>query len=243
MKGDVTRWTPATPTAGMSHARGGHGMFDVRSTRYFTMLVATMALTASPRTARAQSPTNQELLQRIAAMEAQLIELKNLLKAQAGIEEPKVSDPEPEAMKAEDRVFLDYLHDLKYGGSLDTYYGFNFNRPLGRVNLLRAYDVTSNNFSLNQASVVLESAPDVEAGRRFGARSICSTARRPKRCRAACRTSRTSSTRTPPGSPRPTPRSRSKPTTSSAGNGTNPGRAARRRRRTCTAARFTRVSR
>ena len=65
---------------------------------------------------------------------------------------------------------LDYLHGLKYGGSLDTYYGFNFNRPVGRVNLLRAYDVTSNNFTLNQASVVLESAPDLEAGRRFGAR-------------------------------------------------------------------------
>ena len=50
------------------------------------------------------------------------------------------------------------------------YYGFNFNRPVGRVNLLRAYDVTSNNFSLNQASVLMESAPDPAAGRRFGGR-------------------------------------------------------------------------
>ena len=47
---------------------------------------------------------------------------------------------------------------------------FNFNRPVGRVTYLRAYDVTSNNFSLNQASMLVESPPDVDAGRRFGAR-------------------------------------------------------------------------
>ncbi|MGD0922802.1 MAG: porin [Terriglobia bacterium] len=54
--------------------------------------------------------------------------------------------------------------------NLDGYYGYNFNRPVGRVNLLRAYDVSSNSFSLNQANVVIERAPDVQAGRRFGAR-------------------------------------------------------------------------
>jgi hypothetical protein len=54
--------------------------------------------------------------------------------------------------------------------NLDTYYGYNFNRPIGRINLLRAYDVTSNSFSLNQANVVIERAPDVQAGRRFGVR-------------------------------------------------------------------------
>src|ERR1017187_5263800 len=32
----------------------------------------------------------------------------------------------------------------------DGYYGFNFNNPIGRVNLLRAYDVSANAFSLNQ---------------------------------------------------------------------------------------------
>lgn len=53
---------------------------------------------------------------------------------------------------------------------LDGYYGWNFNRPVGRVNLLRANDVLSNNFSLNQASLILERAPDVAAGRRYGAR-------------------------------------------------------------------------
>jgi hypothetical protein len=52
----------------------------------------------------------------------------------------------------------------------DGYYGFNFNNPIGRVNLLRAYDVSSNAFSLNQAGVVLENAPDLARGKRFGVR-------------------------------------------------------------------------
>ena len=54
--------------------------------------------------------------------------------------------------------------------ALDGYYGFNFNNPIGRANLLRAYDVSSNAFSLNQAGLVLENAPDPEHGKRFGLR-------------------------------------------------------------------------
>jgi hypothetical protein len=52
----------------------------------------------------------------------------------------------------------------------DGYYGFNFNNPIGRVNLLRAYDVSSNAFSLNQADVIVENAPDPANGKRFGLR-------------------------------------------------------------------------
>src|ERR1035438_3357518 len=53
---------------------------------------------------------------------------------------------------------------------LDGYYGYNFNNPIGRVNLLRAYDVSSNAFSLNQADLVLENAADPAHGKRFGLR-------------------------------------------------------------------------
>jgi predicted porin len=65
---------------------------------------------------------------------------------------------------------IDFVRDMKIGVGLDTYYGWNFNRPIGRVNLLRAYDVTSNSFSLNQVSLILERPVDLDAGRRFGAR-------------------------------------------------------------------------
>jgi hypothetical protein len=53
---------------------------------------------------------------------------------------------------------------------LDGYYALNFNNPIGRVNLLRAYDVSSNSFSLSQAGVVLENAADPDHGKRFGLR-------------------------------------------------------------------------
>jgi len=53
---------------------------------------------------------------------------------------------------------------------LDGYYGYNFNNPIGRVNILRAYDVSSNSFSLNQADVVLENPADPAHGKRFGLR-------------------------------------------------------------------------
>jgi hypothetical protein len=69
-----------------------------------------------------------------------------------------------------DRGILDYLKGTTINAMVDGYYDYNFNDPVGRVNLLRAYDVLSNVFGLNQADVVFERAPDVGAGRRYGAR-------------------------------------------------------------------------
>jgi Putative beta-barrel porin-2, OmpL-like. bbp2 len=64
----------------------------------------------------------------------------------------------------------DVLHGTTLNFLFDGYYAYNFNDPIGRVNLLRAYDISSNAFSLNQADIVLENAPDLANGRRFGAR-------------------------------------------------------------------------
>jgi hypothetical protein len=52
----------------------------------------------------------------------------------------------------------------------DGYFENNFNNPTGRVNDLRAYDVLSRTFSINQADLILALDPDVEHGRRYGAR-------------------------------------------------------------------------
>jgi len=135
------------------------------------ILLTTLGIAMAPQAVLAQNLTNQQLLERIELLEAQLAELKSVVRAQpAGVQVRGAEAPQSEAEKTAASPSLDYPRDLKYGGSLDTYYGFNFNRPVGRVNLLRAYDVMSNNFSLNQASVVLESVPDAEAGRRFGGR-------------------------------------------------------------------------
>lgn len=75
-----------------------------------------------------------------------------------------------ESAHAVDRAIPDFLHGATLNVALDEYYSFNFNRPVGRVNALRAYDVLSNNISLNQADVVFERASDVADGRRFGVR-------------------------------------------------------------------------
>ena len=64
----------------------------------------------------------------------------------------------------------DFLRGMTINALLDTYYEYNFNDPIGRVNLLRAYDVSSNSFSLNQADLVVESAPDMSIDKRVGMR-------------------------------------------------------------------------
>ena len=89
--------------------------------------------------------------------------------AQAVAEEQK-QPPSQAQLTTDDRKILDYLKGTTINVGIDGYYEYNFNAPVGRVNLLRAYDVLSNNFSLNQASLIIERAPDVEAGRRYGAR-------------------------------------------------------------------------
>ena len=64
----------------------------------------------------------------------------------------------------------DFLRGTTVNFQVDGYYSYNFNAPIGRANLLRAYDVLSNAFSLNQANLVIESAPDPKNGKPFGAR-------------------------------------------------------------------------
>ncbi|MEP7118176.1 MAG: outer membrane beta-barrel protein [Acidobacteriota bacterium] len=59
---------------------------------------------------------------------------------------------------------------VKLGVTLEGFYQYNWNRPYDRINLLRAYDTRANVFGLQQTAIVIESAPVVEAGRRFGAR-------------------------------------------------------------------------
>ncbi|HWQ34900.1 MAG TPA: porin [Blastocatellia bacterium] len=78
----------------------------------------------------------------------------------------KATAPQSEA----ERGAPDFWRGTTLNVTLDGYYGYNFNRPVGRISLLRAYDVMSNSFSLNQAAIIIERAPDVAAGRRFGGR-------------------------------------------------------------------------
>ena len=140
-------------------------------------------------TGKAKSP--EDLDRRVRQLESEVTELKQIVtQLQQGVGAtgngigavphlvevservaplPPTSEPAP-VITADDRKNLDFLHDTTINLGLDTYYGYNFNNPIGRVNLLRAYDVLSNEFSLNQASLIVEHAPDVSAGRRWGGR-------------------------------------------------------------------------
>ena len=118
----------------------------------------------------------ERLESRVNQLEAEkVVTLAKPLASAAVIPAPAVSSPsvapQPSApLSGDDRSVLDFWRGTTFNLMVDGYYGYNFNHPVGGVNLLRAYDAASNNFSLNQATLVIERAPDVEAGRRFGAR-------------------------------------------------------------------------
>lgn len=124
-----------------------------------------------------------------AALKQQVIELRSLVeKLQSRVDElekhsqaQQAADPAPrqqaqaqttpaQPVSPSPTAGPDFLRGTTISFLLDGYYGYNLNDPIGRVNLLRAYDVSSNAFSLNQAALVVESAADPDNGKRFGAR-------------------------------------------------------------------------
>jgi Putative beta-barrel porin-2, OmpL-like. bbp2 len=116
----------------------------------------------------------EQLQTRVARLEQQGGKKQNLEVETDLISKNPTPTPPPsngsQILTQDDSSTLDFLHDTTLNFTFDGYYGYNFNRPVGRVNLLRAYDVTSNSFSINQATVILERAPDPSNGRRFGGR-------------------------------------------------------------------------
>lgn len=131
--------------------------------------------------AKSDSASERErlLLERVEQLERRLAELesritsKDLPAPQAANQSAPVTintAPVPSQIDSADRETLDFFRDTTINVTLDGYYGYNFNRPVGGINLLRAYDVTSNSFSLNQAALIIESAPNLEKGKRYGLR-------------------------------------------------------------------------
>lgn len=133
-----------------------------------------------------EAPSPQAMQARIDKLEAEMAELKAMVRAlqsasQAQAQVDSHADPMPlpaskptdqtqSSLAQEDRKSLDFLRASTINVGIDSYYAYNFNHPVGRVNALRSYDVLSNEFSLNQASVIFEHAPNLAAGRRWGGR-------------------------------------------------------------------------
>jgi hypothetical protein len=59
---------------------------------------------------------------------------------------------------------------IVFGATIETFYQYNWNRPPDRVLPLRAYDTRANAFAIQQAALIVDAAPDLEVGRRFGGR-------------------------------------------------------------------------
>ena len=126
----------------------------------------------------------QAIQERISKLEAEVSELKAMVKQlQSAVSGSTVSvsvQPSPRddaGPRAEQQPLLpehgknlEFLRDTTVNLTIDGYYAYNFNHPVGRVNLLRAYDVLSNEFSLNQASVIFDHPADASEGRRWGGR-------------------------------------------------------------------------
>jgi hypothetical protein len=165
--------------------------------RWIAMIAGLFVLSQIGVAQKDLEPSRDEMKARIEKLETEVGELKQIVSELQRRTEPKAattyapapntpslhttqtanpgtaSDPQvvsQPVITGQERKTSDFLRDATFSLGIDTYYGYNFNNPVGRVNLLRAYDVLSNEFSLNQASVVLERAPDIGGGRRWGAR-------------------------------------------------------------------------
>jgi hypothetical protein len=57
-----------------------------------------------------------------------------------------------------------------FGATFEGYYSHNTNRPPDGNNAFRAYDVKTGSFGLQQAAVVVDAPPAIDAGRRYGLR-------------------------------------------------------------------------
>ena len=146
-----------------------------------------IVLSAAAQSAPQQNATARDV--RVAALEKKVEDLKrqlddvsaelNALNAEQAAQAPvgaatevvtTQTSPVPAetAPRKEQAALLPQASTLNL--TFDGYYGYNLNHPPGRVNSLRAYDVLSNSFDLNQAAIVFELPTDAANGRRFGAR-------------------------------------------------------------------------
>jgi hypothetical protein len=126
--------------------------------------------------------SDQDVQTRLQALEEEVRDLQSLVKQLQAGEAPSAageagaarpSDPPTSQvvdLSSADRNTLEFMRNTTINLGIDTYYAYNFNQPVGRVNLLRAYDVLSNEFSLNQASVIFDHPPNLAEGRLWGGR-------------------------------------------------------------------------
>jgi hypothetical protein len=146
------------------------------------IVLALLGCTVQPARTQEVKPPVQNRQDRQAEIDEIRATVKALSARLSALEAPAKVGPPPvtvavippaaaeEPLKQEDHATLAFFRGTTLNFGMDGYYGYNFNHPIGRVNLLRAYDVSSNSFNINQASVVVERLPVAAPGQRFGGR-------------------------------------------------------------------------
>ncbi len=80
------------------------------------------------------------------------------------------SPEEPAPAAAQAPATASPWDNITFGTTLEGFYEYNWNDPLGRVNLLRAYDTRANVMGIQQVALLFDMTPDVSKNRRFGLR-------------------------------------------------------------------------
>ncbi len=113
----------------------------------------------------------KQLEERVRVLEQRLAALEARLSAPAPTQSSVVkSDPPSLAGSVQPAEPITLPGGLEVNAYFDGHYSWNTSRPYNRINLLRAYDVHHNNFSINQTGVVVERPVNPDQGRRFGMR-------------------------------------------------------------------------
>ena len=142
------------------------------------VLLTALATALCAQDAQPLTPREQQLLDRIQKLEDRIAALEARLPSPAP-RTAAVPQPQLAALPASEQVapappsqppISNFLRGTSVNFLVDTYYDYNFNNPIGRVNRLRAFDILSNAFSLSQADAILANDPDPDNGKRWGLR-------------------------------------------------------------------------
>src|SRR6266851_5567978 len=132
------------------------------------ILLSTNAFAQQPSSTRIDE--NAELRLEVKQLKERLEKLEQQPRTvSAAADKPKETSAEPGATpeattappgKTDDHSILNFFKEVEVSGFIDGYYGYNFNKPAGRLNVLRNFDTKSNQFALNLAEIVIEKKPD-----------------------------------------------------------------------------------
>jgi Putative beta-barrel porin-2, OmpL-like. bbp2 len=114
------------------------------------------------------SETIGKLQQELDALKAQIDQLKKeqeAKKAEATSAAVSTAAPGPAAPAAKPTLAQKLFDTTTISGSVDGYYGFDFNHPADRQAGLRVFDNYTNQFGLNLAELVISRTPDASVSR------------------------------------------------------------------------------